>query len=360
MPTAALCTAMPRARRAMLMASARRSSRSVVSTMSAASDEAVEPRAPIAIPTVAAARAGASLTPSPTMTEVAVSLSARTQATFPSGVCSACTQSSPSTVATSRAGSARSPVSMTRRCNPAFRSRLRVLGASLRRGSRSSKAPCSSPSQLTQAMAVASSMARLSATSAQRGLLSGSASLPTSTRLPSTMPLIPRPGCSDASRGGTSARCCLRACATMASARTCGDAWSSEAAIRSTSDASTVGAAMTSTTAGRPAVRVPVLSTITVVAWPRFSSAAPSRMITPIREARDMPDTIATGTAKSSGHGVATTSTATAPTGEPVISQAPPARSKARGRNHVAYRSARRTTGARSAPASRANRTIPV
>ena len=66
-PMAALCTAIRRERRAITIASASRSSRSVVSTMSAASELAVEPRTPIAMPTSAAARAGASLTPSPTM-----------------------------------------------------------------------------------------------------------------------------------------------------------------------------------------------------------------------------------------------------------------------------------------------------
>ena len=76
------------------------------------------PRAPIATPTVAAASAGASLIPSPTITVTARSRSARTAATLSAGVCSAYTSSSPSTVATSRAGSARSPVSMTSRFKP--------------------------------------------------------------------------------------------------------------------------------------------------------------------------------------------------------------------------------------------------
>ncbi len=52
---------------AIAIASATRSSRSTISTTSAASLEAVAPRAPIATPTSAAASAGASLMPSPTM-----------------------------------------------------------------------------------------------------------------------------------------------------------------------------------------------------------------------------------------------------------------------------------------------------
>ena len=89
MPTTALCTAMRRDQRAMSIASARRSRRSVVNTMSAASEEAVAPRAPIATPTVAAANAGASLTPSPTITVTARSRSARTAATLSAGLCCA-------------------------------------------------------------------------------------------------------------------------------------------------------------------------------------------------------------------------------------------------------------------------------
>ena len=59
-------------------------------------------------------------------------------------------------------------------------------------------------------------------------------------------------------------------------------------------------------------------------------------MTTPARDARDSPETIATGAASSSGHGVATTSTATARTADPLASQAPPASSSASGKNHAA------------------------
>ena len=59
-------------------------------------------------------------------------------------------------------------------------------------------------------------------------------------------------------------------------------------------------------------------------------------MTTPIRDARDKPETIATGAASSSGQGVATTRTATARTIDPLISQARPAVATDSGRNHVA------------------------
>ena len=59
-------------------------------------------------------------------------------------------------------------------------------------------------------------------------------------------------------------------------------------------------------------------------------------MTTPRRAARDNPDTIATGAASSSGHGVATTSTATARTGSPDIAQASPASTSVTGKNTAA------------------------
>ncbi len=123
---------------------------------------------------------------------------------------------------------------------------------------------------------------------------------------------------------------------TIASASTCGDIWSTDAASRRISVLSRPGAARTSTTTGRPAVRVPVLSITSVVAWPRFSSAPPLRITTPWREARDKPDTIATGAASNSGHGVATTSTATARTADPLANHATPATTSANGKNHAA------------------------
>ena len=170
MPASALCTAIRRARRAISIASARRSSRSVVSTTSAASEEAVAPRAPIATPTVAAASAGASLRPSPTITVTARCPSARTPATLLAGVCSARTSSSPRTFPTSRAGSGRSPVSITSRWIPAARSRRRVRLASARSGSLSRTAPTGSPSASTHTSAQPSSPARLTRRARPRGV----------------------------------------------------------------------------------------------------------------------------------------------------------------------------------------------
>ncbi len=60
-----------------------------------------------------------------------------------------------------------------------------------------------------------------------------------------------------------------------------------------------------------------------------------------------MPDTIAIGAAKMSGHGVATTNTATARTGSPEAIHATVAITSVNGTKTMAYRSARRTNGAR-------------
>ena len=67
MPMSTACRAIPFERRAMKIASTRTSRRSTISTTSAASDDAVAPRAARATPTSAAASAGASFKPSPTM-----------------------------------------------------------------------------------------------------------------------------------------------------------------------------------------------------------------------------------------------------------------------------------------------------
>src|SRR4051812_30979442 len=80
----------------------------------------------------------------------------------------------------------------------------------------------------------------------------------------------------------------------------------------------------------------------------------------PCLAARDRPDTSATGTARISGHGVATTSTATARMGSPLQAQAAPASATVAARNTKAYRSARRDIGARERWAAATRRTIPA
>jgi len=79
---------------------------------------------------------------------------------------------------------------------------------------------------------------------------------------------------------------------------------------------------------------------------------------TPLRAALDNPDMIAIGAASSKGHGVATTSTATARVASPLTSQAPPASSRVNGTKMTAMRSAARTNGAELACACSTSRTI--
>ena len=121
MPTPMLSTAMRRARCAMTIASPTRSSRSARITTSAASEEALAPRAPIAMPTSAAASAGASLIPSPTMTVGLMRCSVRTASTLSEGTRSANTTSKSRAAPMVCAAAARSPVIMPIRATPAAR-----------------------------------------------------------------------------------------------------------------------------------------------------------------------------------------------------------------------------------------------
>ena len=66
------------------------------------------------------------------------------------------------------------------------------------------------------------------------------------------------------------------------------------------------------------------------------------------------------GTARMSGHGVATTSTATARSKLPETAHPMAAITSATGTNQTANRSASRTNGAESARADSTNRTIPA
>ncbi len=76
------------------------------------------------------------------------------------------------------------------------------------------------------------------------------------------------------------------------------------------------------TICGRPSVSVPVLSRISVLIRASASSGLAPLIRTPKCAARDRPATKATGTARISGQGVATTRTATARIGSPVNHQA--------------------------------------
>ena len=81
---------------------------------------------------------------------------------------------------------------------------------------------------------------------------------------------------------------------------------------------------------------VPVLSKSTVRALPSRSMTLPPLTITPAFAAREIPETNATGAARISGQGVATTNTARARTGSPEMAQAKPATAIVAGRKKIA------------------------
>ncbi len=179
MPTSTLCSAIERERLAIVMASATRSSRSTISTTSAASLEAVAPRAPIATPTSAAARAGASLIPSPTMIVTPPSArSASTAATLSEGSRSDSTRSTPSAMPTDSATSGWSPVTITMRLMPARRSVRITRGVSGRIGSSITMAPATSPSTATNTQLEPSSAVRRRTSRARAGIAMPRATYP--------------------------------------------------------------------------------------------------------------------------------------------------------------------------------------
>ena len=145
---------------------------------------------------------------------------------------------------------------------------------------------------------------------------------------------------------------------TRLSARTCAESWSSDAARRSVSSLGERPEVDHLLDLGVPLVTVPVLSSRTVVAAPRRSrTPAPFTMI-PARAARESPPTNAIGAARISGHGVATTITASHLFGSPVAAHAMPPTTSEKGRKTAAYRSASRVNFARSLSAVRTSRTI--
>ena len=222
-------------------------------------------------------------------------------------------------------------------------------------------APAGLPSAATNAVSAPSSRARLRTASAQWGLPVTPAQLarPSRTGRSRTVPAMPWPSCSVTASGSTSGHPRSAAARAMAAARTCPDTWSRDAARVRISSGDSAPADSTAVTAGWPAVSVPVLSGTSVVHRARRSSTPPLFTTTPHRAAADSPDTRATGAARISGHGVATTRTAIARSAPP-SAQAAPATARVSGRNHIAYRSASRTNGAWDRSASETRRMIPA
>ena len=160
------------------------------------------------------------------------------------------------------------------------------------------------------------------------------------------MPVTPWPAASSTSDGAGSAP--PRSAAARATTRASGwlDACSSAPARRSASPSGMPFTVTSRSSAGLPTDSVPVLSNTTAVTAPSCSSAAPVRTMICRRAARLIPATIATGGARMSGQGVATTSTASTRVQSWLTRNAATHASAVRGVNHTAYRSASRWSGA--------------
>ena len=196
--------------------------------------------------------------------------------------------------------------------------------ASGRSESERPREPATRPSTLTSTRPCPSPAGSQSMPVAWR--ISSQRALPAATRRPSTLPSTPMPGPSTTSCGIVSASDRARAAATIALPTMFGDSCSTDAASRRSSSGSMSPLGVTASTTGVPLVSVPVLSSSTVLASPSRSIAVDPFAMMPRFAARETPEMRATGAARISGHGVATTSTARARTGSPLSAQAPPAR----------------------------------
>ena len=285
--------------------------------------EAPAPRAPMATPTSAAASAGASLTPSPTITErrarpppahrrdllrrafarparVSIAKRRRDGVGRRPGV---------SPVAEHERG--RRPPGAARRSAPGR------IGPDLVAGARWPRATAVDGDAQTagHAALLASAAPRCSAQAHGRGHgLQRMAKTPSATSPAADHSPSGRRRCFSAHVGRLARRQAARRCAasTMAAGRRAARPASREAARREQLVGGRRLGGAHGHYRGAPMVSVPVLSNSSVRARPALQRAAALDQHAR-RAQRDMPATIATGTARISGHGVATTSTASSP-----------------------------------------------
>ena len=267
---------------------------------------------PMAQPTSAWTRAGASLMPSPTiMTFRPWAWSFWTTPAFSSGSTSAMTWSTPTSCPMRSAAALWSPVSSTVRMPWAFRSAM-AWALSGFTGSATLTRPSSFPSRAKN-MGVWPWPARASAsafTAARSMPFSAiSRSLPARMTLPATVARRPRPErFSKLSGAGGVSSPRFPASAVMALASGCWETASTPAA-RVKSSASETPAGRTAATAGEPSVTVPVLSSTTVsVAWV-ISRASPLRIRMPWEAPSPVPTMMAVGVARPRAQGQAMTRT---------------------------------------------------
>ena len=280
------------------------------STTSALSTATSVP-APIAIPTSALTRAGASFMPSPTITVfLPDSFKSRIFFSFRSGRTPATTSSTPTSFATALAVISLSPVSITIP-SPA---RLRSDTAS-RAFSLTVSATAITPSVLPSVPTISGvfpSSANFCTASPQAALFapyfSAKAALPTKTFLPPTEPSIPIPKTATNSSASAIPNPRSAHSSITAEASGCSLFFSNAPASASTSSSVAPNAA-TSVTDGFPSVIVPVLSITTVSTERNVSNASPDLTSIPFSAPLPVPTIIATGVASPSAHGQEMTST---------------------------------------------------
>jgi len=185
---------------------------------------------PSARPRSAAARAGASLTPSPTIaTGRPPAWICAMTAALPSGMVPAMTSSMPTAAATARAVASLSPVSRTG-CRPSARSRVTAARADGLTVSATATAPRTAPSQpISTAVRPYRShdnrwSERASGTRMPRS--ANSCSRPMMTSCPSTVPRAPSPGSALKPSAWGSGPHSARAAALTAAATACSEACS--------------------------------------------------------------------------------------------------------------------------------------
>ncbi len=272
----------------------------------------------MAIPMFAAASAGASLIPSPTIaTRTPPFWNSATIAALPSGRTSARTSGIPSSRATALALPVLSPVTsavrMPAECSastaftadglmasPKDSMPTRVAAPSVTSAIQDTVRPSRCSSWATWLRVPRSTLNSL----IHRGL-------PSRSSRPSTVPAMPRPGLAFTLLAGASVIPDFAAASMTARAKGCSlPTWSDAAATRK-SLLSPVGTLYDSKS-GRPSVSVPVLSKTTILTACAVSSASASLMRMPRCAAAPVPTMIAVGVASPNAHGHAMTNTATA------------------------------------------------
>ena len=328
---------------------------------------------PIAKPTVAAASAGASLRPSPTMPTGPCSSSSRITRNLSSGNSSAWTSfsASPTSAATAQAAARLSPDSISGRmpiaCNVAIACADCGRGASPNANSPSKRQPCPVCSASHDCVWPAFEASFASICAGDRSIPSS----PIQRAWPSTQRASPRSPCTP--RPATAvmpvmlAAAIPRACAASSTAFASGCSLPCcNPAASASSVASSPSNACNCISVGLPTVSVPVLSNATVRSWRVVSNASTSLTKMPARAATPVPAITAAGVASPSAHGHAITSTATAlsnacdqsPAASPHANSVTLAMAITTGTNTALTLSTMRWIGAFLACASSTNRTM--